>query len=97
MEIAEGGDGFLAGAEHEVISICQNNLRTGGGDVVGEDSFDGALCADGHEGWGVELAVGCGDTAGPCATDWITMKELILERSGWHLNPNSKYATDLHR
>ena len=63
MQIAKLCDDVFAGAEHEVISVCENNLRASGGDVIGEDAFDGPLSADGHEGGGVEGAVGGGDAA----------------------------------
>ena len=57
VQVAQLGDDLLAGAEHQVIGVGEDDLRAGGGDVIGEDAFDGALGADGHERGGVEVAV----------------------------------------
>ena len=63
VEIAQCRDGFLAGAEHEVVGVSQDYLRTGGGELIGENAFDCALRTDGHEGGRVEDAMRRGDAA----------------------------------
>ena len=62
VQIAEVRDHPLAGAEHQVIGVRQDDLCAGRGDVVGEDSFDRPLRADGHERRGVERPVARGDS-----------------------------------
>jgi hypothetical protein len=59
VESAELTDGFVAGAEEEVISIGEDDF---GVEVVqqlnGEEALDGRLGADGHEDRGFDRAVG---------------------------------------
>ena len=63
VEVAKLGDGFFTGAEHEVVSVGENTLGTGGGKMIGGDSLDGALRADRHEGGRIECAVSRGDSS----------------------------------
>jgi hypothetical protein len=61
MEIAQGGDGFCARPEHEVICVAQNDLGTLFGEGIWKQAFDGTLSADGHENGRFEGAVARGD------------------------------------
>jgi hypothetical protein len=58
VQTAHPTNGFVAGAEIEVIGVAENDFGAKGlQDVLG-DGFDGAGCADGHEDGGLNGLVG---------------------------------------
>ncbi len=82
VQVAELGDDVLAGAEHEVIGVGEDDLRAGGGDMIRKNAFDGALRADGHEGGGVEGAVVCCDVGGAGASLGVRGKDVEAQGHG---------------
>ncbi len=86
MEIAKCGDGFFAGAEHEVIGVGQDDLRPGGGDHFREQALDGALRADGHEGGGVEMAMAGCHPAEAGAGGGVLLNQLVTQGFIGHLD-----------
>ena len=56
MQAAEFGDALGAGAQHEMISIGQNDVGTEGVDLARMHSFDGRGCSHGHERRGADQA-----------------------------------------
>ncbi len=58
VQAAETADGLVAGAEIEVISVAEDDLRTERFERVLGNSFDSACGADGHEDGSLDGAVG---------------------------------------
>jgi hypothetical protein len=65
MQIAEFRHDLLTGPQHQVISVGENALCAGFGDLPRRQSLDRSLRADGHERRGLEAAMKRGD---PTAT-----------------------------
>ena len=63
MQTAEPGDALGAGAQHEVIGVAEHDLGAGGVDIAHLHRLHARLCADGHEGWRLDRAVGRGEPA----------------------------------
>ena len=78
-------DDLLAGAEHQVIGVGEDDLRPGGGDVVGQDALDRPLRADGHERGRVEDAVARGDAAEARVGGGVAGEQFVTEggSGGW--------------
>ena len=63
LQAAELVDGLGAGSQEEVVGVAEDDLGAAGAGLVGGYAFDGAAGPDGHEGRGIERAVGGGDGA----------------------------------
>ena len=54
VQAAHAADGFVAGAEIEMVCVAENDFRAERFERVLRDGFDGALRADGHEDGGFD-------------------------------------------
>ena len=54
MKAAHAANGFVAGAEIEMVGVAEDDFCAEGFERVLRDGFDGALRADGHEDWGLD-------------------------------------------
>ena len=64
VQAAEPGDALGAGPQHQVISVGEDDVGAGRGDVLGEHGLDRGAGADRHEGWRADEAARRGDGAG---------------------------------
>ena len=66
VQATQSGDAVRPRAEHQVIGIAQDALRSGGPDGVGRHPLDGACGPDRHEGRCIQRPVGGMQDAGTC-------------------------------
>ena len=57
MQAAQAGDAFGAWAQHQVIGVAEDDLRTCRGNLVGLQALDRASRANGHEGRRLDRAM----------------------------------------
>jgi len=67
MQAAHAADGFVAGAEIEMVGVAKNDFDAEGFERVLGDGFDGALRADGHEDRGFDGLMRQDETAAAAA------------------------------
>jgi hypothetical protein len=58
MQAAHAADGFVAGAQVEMVGVAEDDFCAEGLERVLGDGFDGSLRADGHEDGGLDGLMG---------------------------------------
>ena len=79
VKAAELFDDFGAGAEPEVVGVAEDDLSIDHVEVLGVESFDGALGADGHEDGSLDHAVWGGEPAAAGLGVGVGVKEFEHE------------------
>jgi hypothetical protein len=58
MQTAHAANGFVAGAQIEMVGVAEDDFCAEGLERVLGDGFDGSLCADGHKDGGLDGLMG---------------------------------------